>query len=293
MNSDVLEGKWHQVKGKVKSSFAKLTDDDLTRAEGDTERMVGILQERYGYTRERAQEEWNNFTRQYGDAKTGEWKDSTETVRDFTKQAQETATQTIDRVKQTATSTLEDVTQRASSMVNERQQQAAEQLQGVAKALQTTGRELEEGQQETFAHYATVAAEQVENLSNFIRTRRPRELLGEIQDFAHRQPELFVMGSLAAGFLLGRFLRSSSTQASAQRSGSANWGSHTATPVQNYGQGVPMTQQAATAGTPNDPYQQWQQYTTAGASAGRNPTTATRPATSPRPESTPQRPQQA
>ena len=61
MNSDILKGKWTQVKGEVRSKWGKLTDDDLTQIEGETEKMIGKLQERYGYGRERAEKELDDF----------------------------------------------------------------------------------------------------------------------------------------------------------------------------------------------------------------------------------------
>jgi len=57
MNEDILEGKWKQVKGNVRNWWGKLTDDDLDRIAGKSEKMVGVLQERYGWTKERADEE--------------------------------------------------------------------------------------------------------------------------------------------------------------------------------------------------------------------------------------------
>ena len=46
MNEDILKGKWKQLKGEVKSQWGKLTDDDLDRAEGDAEKLIGRVQER-------------------------------------------------------------------------------------------------------------------------------------------------------------------------------------------------------------------------------------------------------
>ena len=63
MNTDILRGKWNQLKGEVKSQWGKLTDDDLDRVEGDTDKLIGRLQERYGYAREQAQREVDDFLR--------------------------------------------------------------------------------------------------------------------------------------------------------------------------------------------------------------------------------------
>ena len=65
MNRDVLEGKWKEMKGKVKEQWGKLTDDDLDRAEGRAERLIGLLQQRYGYARDEAEREYNRFSERW------------------------------------------------------------------------------------------------------------------------------------------------------------------------------------------------------------------------------------
>jgi uncharacterized protein YjbJ (UPF0337 family) len=67
MNEDVLKGKWHQLKGEIKSQWGKLTNDDLDRAEGDAEKLIGRVQERYGYQREDAKREVDDFIRRHPD----------------------------------------------------------------------------------------------------------------------------------------------------------------------------------------------------------------------------------
>ena len=57
MNKDVLEGKWKQIRGEAKGWWGKLTDDDLDRAAGKFEVLAGLLQEKYGYTHQRAVDE--------------------------------------------------------------------------------------------------------------------------------------------------------------------------------------------------------------------------------------------
>ena len=61
MNDDILKGKWMQVKGEVRSKWGKLTDDDLTEIQGEAEKMIGKLQERYCYDRQQAEKELNDF----------------------------------------------------------------------------------------------------------------------------------------------------------------------------------------------------------------------------------------
>jgi uncharacterized protein YjbJ (UPF0337 family) len=57
MNKDILQGQWKQIRGEAKSWWGKLTDDDLTRVAGKYETLTGVLQEKYGYTRQQAEAE--------------------------------------------------------------------------------------------------------------------------------------------------------------------------------------------------------------------------------------------
>jgi uncharacterized protein YjbJ (UPF0337 family) len=61
MNSDTLKGQWHQMKGEIKNQWGKLTDSDLDQIEGNGEKLVGKIQERYGYARDRAEQEFRDF----------------------------------------------------------------------------------------------------------------------------------------------------------------------------------------------------------------------------------------
>jgi uncharacterized protein YjbJ (UPF0337 family) len=61
LNQEILKGKWLQIKGDVRSWWGKLTDDDVDQIQGDTEKFIGKLQTRYGYERERAKRELNDF----------------------------------------------------------------------------------------------------------------------------------------------------------------------------------------------------------------------------------------
>ncbi len=59
MNKDEFEGKWKQMQGQFKEWWGKLTDDDLKQVGGKYDQMIGVIQEKYGYTRERVEKELN------------------------------------------------------------------------------------------------------------------------------------------------------------------------------------------------------------------------------------------
>jgi uncharacterized protein YjbJ (UPF0337 family) len=63
MNWDQIEGKWKQWTGAARERWGKLTDDDLDKLAGKRDQLLGKLQERYGWTREQAEkdlQEWQN-----------------------------------------------------------------------------------------------------------------------------------------------------------------------------------------------------------------------------------------
>lgn len=61
MNNDRTAGQWKQIKGSIKEQWGKLTDDDLTQLEGNSEQLAGRLQERYGLAREEAERQSREF----------------------------------------------------------------------------------------------------------------------------------------------------------------------------------------------------------------------------------------
>ena len=61
MNEDIIQGKWKQLSGKVKAQWGKLTDDDLTVAEGNRKYLVGKVQERYGVAQDEAEKQVKAF----------------------------------------------------------------------------------------------------------------------------------------------------------------------------------------------------------------------------------------
>lgn len=61
MNTDIFEGKWEEVKGKMKQTWGKLTDDDFKQIEGAHQEIYGKLQQYYGYSREEAEKMVKGF----------------------------------------------------------------------------------------------------------------------------------------------------------------------------------------------------------------------------------------
>lgn len=64
MNTDIFQGKWEEVKGRMKKTWGKLTDDDLKVIEGTHQEIYGILQKHYGYSKQEAEKAIKEFQKQ-------------------------------------------------------------------------------------------------------------------------------------------------------------------------------------------------------------------------------------
>lgn len=61
-NKDQIQGNWEQVKGKAKRAWAELTDDDVLKAEGSLDKLYGIIQERFGDTKDAIQKKLDSIS---------------------------------------------------------------------------------------------------------------------------------------------------------------------------------------------------------------------------------------
>jgi uncharacterized protein YjbJ (UPF0337 family) len=61
MNWDRIEGNWKEMKGRIKQQWGELTDDDLTVMNGKRDELAGRLQQRYGYAKDRAEREIDDW----------------------------------------------------------------------------------------------------------------------------------------------------------------------------------------------------------------------------------------
>lgn len=61
MNWNQIQGDWKQFSGRIKEKWGKLTDDEVATIAGQREQLIGYLQERYGYEKEQAEKELNDF----------------------------------------------------------------------------------------------------------------------------------------------------------------------------------------------------------------------------------------
>jgi uncharacterized protein YjbJ (UPF0337 family) len=65
MNWDIMRGRWLQVKGSARKEWGNLTDDDFAKIGGDKEKLVGKLQEKYGWARNEAEKRVDDWVQRH------------------------------------------------------------------------------------------------------------------------------------------------------------------------------------------------------------------------------------
>lgn len=61
MNTETIKGNWKQFTGSLKAEYGDLTDDEIMQAEGEADKLAGIIQEKYGITKEEAEEKFDQL----------------------------------------------------------------------------------------------------------------------------------------------------------------------------------------------------------------------------------------
>ncbi|TWA93080.1 hypothetical protein FBY14_102255 [Azospirillum brasilense] len=105
--------------------------------------------------------------------------------------------------------TIDAAQGRIRSLLEMQTGRAADQLGSVANALHKAAEQLNEENNGTAAHYAGQAADRVERVADMLRNSTVDDMVGQVERFARRQPEVFVGAAFAVGFLFARFVKSS------------------------------------------------------------------------------------
>jgi uncharacterized protein YjbJ (UPF0337 family) len=68
LNQQTLEGNWNEIKGKLHERWGQVTQDELQRARGNVDQLVGLIQRKTGEARDRVEEFLNELTAEGGGA---------------------------------------------------------------------------------------------------------------------------------------------------------------------------------------------------------------------------------
>jgi uncharacterized protein YjbJ (UPF0337 family) len=170
INGNILAGKWKQMRGELKTWWGKLTDDDVDRIGGQKDKLIGLLQERYGYAREQAEQEMERRLQEYNERTGG-------AIANISAKAQEFG----------AT---------AAKKANEAAPVIGEKMKSLASAIR-----------EKAPHLATNAvkvADGLESASNYLQEKKFEHLGEDFWGLVRRYPVRSLLIGLGLGFLLSR-----------------------------------------------------------------------------------------
>jgi uncharacterized protein YjbJ (UPF0337 family) len=118
MNNDIFAGQWKEMRGALRSWWGKLTDDDFERIGGQKDKLIGVLQEKYGHTREQAEREVERRFNEYGDANSSGWSRTGKAVEDVKDKAYEFGASAANRARE-ATAGVGDGLEKAGSYLKD------------------------------------------------------------------------------------------------------------------------------------------------------------------------------
>ena len=176
MNEDVFAGQWKQMRGELKSWWGKLADDDLDRIDGQKDKLIGLVQEKYGYARDHAEQEVERRLKEFGD-KTGG------AVATMTANAQELGSTTAKRANEAATVVGEKIGSLASVI---RENAPHEGAVGAG---------------------ATTVADGLESASSYLREKKFEHLAKDVTALVRTYPIQSLLIGVGLGYLLARRTR--------------------------------------------------------------------------------------
>jgi uncharacterized protein YjbJ (UPF0337 family) len=180
MHQDVFAGQWKHIRGKLKSWWGKLADDDVDRIGGQKDKLIGVVQEKYGYAREKAQQEVERRLKEYSDTMHGPTRSG----------RRDTAAAVAGGP---ANASNEGPIATAATAV-------AGGVESVQDAL-STGWESAQG---AIATAATAVAGGVESTSAYLQERKVEEMATDLTALIRRYPVSSLLIGVGLGYLLAR-----------------------------------------------------------------------------------------
>jgi len=188
MNTDIFEGRWKQMRGELRSWWGKLTDDDLENIAGHKDKLLGALQEKYGYTRDESRREVDRRLKDY-DERMGQMMQSA--THDEASNGGSMADEGKGKIKESAAGAATKVAQ-AASVVGEKIGSLAEVIREKAPL---------EG---TVRTAATVVAKKLDAAGSYLQEKDLGEMGGDLARLIRRYPLPALLIGLGIGYLWGR-----------------------------------------------------------------------------------------
>ena len=176
MNEDIFAGQWKQMRGELKSWWGKLADDELDLIGGHKDKLIVLVQERYGFARDHAEQEVERRFKEFSD-KTGR------AVSNMTAKAQEFGATAANKANEAATVVGEKI----GALANVIRENAPHE--GAA------------------ATAATAVVDGLESASSYLREKKFEHLAKDVTALVRTYPVQSLLIGVGLGYLLARRTR--------------------------------------------------------------------------------------
>jgi uncharacterized protein YjbJ (UPF0337 family) len=188
--ADMLAGHWRQLRGELRSWWGRLTADDIKQIGGQHDKLVRKLQERYGYTRERAQQEVERRVQEY-------------CARPSAVGLSGTTPSMGGSAPQGGSSPARDqAAEPAAAAVNQAASAVGEQLGSLADVLRDKA-----PREGTGGRVATAVADQLGAAGSYLQEKKLEHVASDVTDLIRRYPMPSLLIGLGIGYLLARSTR--------------------------------------------------------------------------------------
>jgi uncharacterized protein YjbJ (UPF0337 family) len=200
--TDVLAGRWKQLRGELRSWWGRLTEDDLEQIGGQQDKLIGRLQERYGYTRERAQQDVERRLQEYH-ARVGTFSPTTTPPTGASSPGGTTPPIGTSGVGSSpAKDRSEEPSSAASSAANQATSAVGEQLGSLAGTIRDKA-----PREGTAGRAATAAADTLSAAGSYLQEKKVEHVAGDVADLIRRYPIPSLLIGLGIGYILARSTR--------------------------------------------------------------------------------------
>ncbi len=196
MNTDTFEGRWRQMRGDLRSWWGKLTDDDFEKIAGKKDRLVGVLREKYGYTREAAQQEIDRRFKEYDERMRAS---SPERMGQTMADRGQNLGAGADKRAEEAKSTIEESASAAAS-------KAAQSISAVGETIGSFADTIREKapHEGAVGTAATTVADKLGAAGSYLQEKKLDHMMGDLSSLIRRYPIPALLIGLGIGYLLAR-----------------------------------------------------------------------------------------
>ena len=191
VNSDFFAAKWQQMRGTLRSWWGKLSDDDWERIGGQKDRLIGMLQEKYGYAKDMALREVERRFQEYG----GQSSNAGQEIKNAASDISQSAANAYDSAK----TKVQELGTAAAEKVGGATKAVGEKMSSLAGTLRESAPK--EG---TISSAAQTVATQLDNAGSYLQDHTFENMARDVTGLIRRYPIQSLLIGVGIGYLFSR-----------------------------------------------------------------------------------------